>query len=962
MLPISMGNSDFKEIREEGYYYVDKSLLIRELLQDKAKVVLLPRPRRFGKTLNLKMCEAFFSDLAPNPLWFEGLAIAADLKSMKHFGAYPTVGLTFKDLHADSWESCQVKLKMAVSELFQRFEDQLEPSPAQAQTVRELIHMNAPIEQVERALVLLTQLLHKQRGKKVVVLIDEYDAPIQDGYFFGFYDKIVAFMRGFLGAVLKDNPHLRKGVLTGVLRIAQESLFSGLNNIQVYTVLDHKYSDCFGFTEQEVQAILKDCQMQAREGEIRAWYNGYKMGQQTLYNPWSILSVAANAHDHLRSYWINTAQDKLIENLITREGCLSLADLSSLLKGETLVKEIRPSVALNRIDGQSIWSLLLFSGYLTYAEQISESHYSLRLPNQEVRSFFELIVRRWIEGSEPQLDPLQPILLKGDLAAFKAFVKDHVLRLVGINDTSGRSVPENFYHGLILGLVAYRLDEHYLITSNRESGHGRYDIQLCPRTPGVPGYIFEFKSMKKSDEEALRQGAEQALSQIMENAYSTDLHSRGVTPLILVGIAFHGKQLEMTWCESKEQAPQRDLLRLSPFRIGNALPGDSEVFVGREQETQLILNRLDRQSFLILGSRQIGKTSFLRFLAKRLETMGFHAIQVDCQGVTSVQNFIHYLKPILEKVGQAWPEGNDPIFQIESALGTMSKPVLLLNEIDGLSLYEPLLIQRLRSMSEAGHCQCIMTGSLGALHQTRDPEHPLYPWFSGMSARNVIPLRGLSVEAARALIAKLKFSALALNWADSQTEQEGVNLILQHTHLLPILIQHVCQALVERLAAEGRTVIQRHDLQLIAEQHLAWDYIQAIRFIQGEFSAERQPVAHLLLALQVDALFPKGGGDSYEQMGMREQESAAISFDTPSAWSALSAFLKRRPAKALEAWATEHVVDTVLKNWCFTPVLAPHPTRPDHFYFPNNTYPIELIAYLQRRGLTSEEYLKGLVR
>ncbi len=959
MLPISMGNSDFKEIREEGFYYVDKSLLIRDLLQDRAKVLLLPRPRRFGKTLNLKMCEAFFSDRSPNPQWFEGLAIADDLKSMVHFGAYPTVALTFKDLHADTWESCQVKLKLAVSEMFQRFEDQIQPSPAQAQSVDELIQKQAPIEQVEQALFLLTRLLHQRSGKKVVVLIDEYDAPIQDGYFFGFYDKIIAFMRGFLGAVLKDNGHLHKGVLTGVLRIAQESLFSGLNNIQVYTVLDQKYADSFGFTEQEVQSILADCQLQHREGEIKAWYNGYQIGRQTLYNPWSILSVAANPQNNLRSYWINTAQDKLIENLITREGCLTLADLSSLLKGETLIKEIRPAVALNRIDGQSIWSLLLFSGYLTFAEQHSETHFGLKLPNHEVRTYFESIVRRWIEGPELPLDPLRTILMQGNLNAFKAFVKDRVLRLVGINDTGGRSVPENFYHGLLLGLVAYRLDDDYLITSNRESGLGRYDLQLCPRKPGPPGYIFEFKSMKASDDHALTQGAEQALAQIKEKAYPTELHDRGIAPLLLVGVAFCGKQLEMVW---REYLPPRDLLRLSPFQVGNALPGGSEVFVGREQETRLMLTRIHQQSFLILGSRQIGKTSLLHHLARLLSDQGFQPLQVDCQGITELRDFIQYLKPSLAKAGHEWQEGQDPILQIELVLGRMVKPVLLLNEADGLLLRDPALIQRLRSMSEAGLCQCIMTGFSRLLLEARSPEDPFFQWFMGINTRNIILLRGLSREAARALISKLTLSALALRWSDPQTESEGVSAIMRRTHRIPILLQSVCQELVERLAGQGRDVIQKEDVTQTFKKHIAWSYLQSQMNIYYK-SPEREKLSLLVLALQVYRFFPITEQDPYLLFETEEQDPATLAFDAPEAWSALCHWLKEKPTlHALLPWATEHEVEVILKGWSHTPFLAPDPRRPGLFYFDNWAFPIELIAYIQRNALSFEEYLDQIAR
>ncbi len=547
MLRISMGNSNFREIRSEGYYYVDKSLMIRELLRDPAKVVLLPRPRRFGKSLNLNMCEAFFSDHLPQPELFQGLEIAADAESMTHFGRYPTIGLTFKDLHADTWESCQIKLKSLVSSLFQTFEPRLQPSPAQRRLVEGLIAMEAPIELVENALHLLTQLLHARGGQAVMVLIDEYDTPIQDGYFYGYYDKIVTFMRGFLGAALKDNPFLRKGILTGILRIAQESLFSGLNNIQVYSVTDPQYAGCFGFTDVEVKKLLIDSGQADREQDVRDWYNGYRFGSQVIYNPWSLLSVAMRPGEPLRSYWVNTSQDKLIETLITEERCISLEDLAALLQGKVLTKEVRDAVALSRIDGQSIWSLLLFSGYLTFSERISESQYRLKLPNREVAGFFENIIRRWLEGPESSSDPLATMLTQGDLAAFKSFLEERIMGLVGLADTGGRSAPENFFHGLILGLVANKLDLLFEITSNREAGLGRYDLQLRPRNPDLPGYIFEFKRLAKDGEATLDRAADQALAQITEQGYARVMAASGLKTIWLVGLAFRGKRLAMVW-------------------------------------------------------------------------------------------------------------------------------------------------------------------------------------------------------------------------------------------------------------------------------------------------------------------------------------------------------------------------------------------------------------------------------
>ncbi len=585
MLPIAMGNSDFREIREKGWYYVDKSLLIRELLQDASKVVLIPRPRRFGKTLNFNMCEAFFSDQAPNRQLFEGLAIADDAEAMQHFGAYPTIAMTFKDLHADSWESCQIKVQSLISRLFHKYKDRIQPDTYQQRLIQEYLDRRAPIALVEEALRLLSDLLYQSTGKKVFLLIDEYDAPIQDGHFYGFYDKIVAFCRGFFGPVLKDYPYLHKGVLTGVLRIAQESLFSGLNNIQVSTVLDQGYSNHFGFTEVEVKKIIEDYELGDQESEIRNWYNGYRIGASTLYNPWSILSVAARRPETLESYWINTSQDKLIENLITTEHCISLEDLTHLLSGEGLVKEIWPALSLNRIDGRSIWSLLLFSGYVTFVRKESETRYVLRLPNREVRFYFERIVRRWIEGSSGQIESLRELLIQGRLDAFQNYFSDRVIRLVGQNDTGGRSEPENFYHGLVLGLFAYGLDDIYEITSNREAGLGRYDLQLKPRIPGPPAYIFEFKSIRKDQDQDITIAAKAAVDQIREKQYTVELKRSVAIPLWLVGIAFSGKALKMYWQLEQPYASPK-LGRMHDSQLSTAIKDNNDSDFGTTTKGQ----------------------------------------------------------------------------------------------------------------------------------------------------------------------------------------------------------------------------------------------------------------------------------------------------------------------------------------------------------------------------------------
>lgn len=475
-----IGISEFCEIREKQLFYVDKTGLISELLGDPAKALSLQRPRRFGKTLNLTMLRCFFDDQADNRALFQDLAIAKDPAAMRHLGAYPTVYLSFKDLKSPHWSECQERLIHLVQQVVGQHWSRVARAglPEHATAPLQRILESPTLGACKDALSLLTGLLFRISGKRVMVLIDEYDSPIHAGNTHGYRDQIVAFMRDFLSGGLKDNPALEKGVLTGVLRLAKDSIFSGLNNLHVSTLLDEAYSRHFGFTEHEVGELLRDAGLSHHEDSIRRWYNGYRFGSQTLYNPWSILSMLRSPDTPFRAHWVNTASNDLIRDLVIVEQSISLAELSTLLAGEAVVREIDPQVALNDLRPESVWSLLLFSGYLTVRKTMSAPNgLALCIPNQEVRQFFETTLSHWL-GSPKHADELVSCLLAEDLSRFATLLAETVAQVLSYHDTAGTD-NERVYHVFLAGLLV-RLRDSYELLSNREAGFGRFDLALPP--------------------------------------------------------------------------------------------------------------------------------------------------------------------------------------------------------------------------------------------------------------------------------------------------------------------------------------------------------------------------------------------------------------------------------------------------------------------------------------------------
>lgn len=546
--PIKIGQSDFRSLRETGAFYVDKTAMIAELLEDPNLVLLLPRPRRFGKTLNLTMLQAFFDDRQRSDQLFAHLAVADNPKAMAHLNTFPTLFLTLKDMDYHDWPSCLAALKLRIAKLVGEHQARITPvaTPAERNWLDTLALGQADQPICEQALLLLTELLCRTSGRKIVVLIDEYDNPIHIASSHGYQDKILSFLRNFLGAGLKDNPHLERAVITGILRVGKESIYSGLNHLGVYALLDQPFATAFGFGEEEVAEILAHSGQSERLPEVRDWYNGYRIGTHTIYNPWSILKMASLPQAPLQAHWINTSGNDLIRNLVLEAPATFLADLEVLLAGGAIRKTLFANVALRELSGDDLWNLLVFSGYLTTTHFDPVTNQAdLVLPNREIRTFFQQVVLQWF-GSASHASKLVDHLLSGRFEDFQTSLAEAVVTILSYYDTADPQ-PEKIYHVFILGLLV-QISDRYRIVSNREAGHGRLDLALFPRRAEDPGFIFEFKNAASSEEQILRHTAEQALEQAKDRDYAAAFRHEGIAQVTLFGLACHGKRIALVWC------------------------------------------------------------------------------------------------------------------------------------------------------------------------------------------------------------------------------------------------------------------------------------------------------------------------------------------------------------------------------------------------------------------------------
>lgn len=540
-LPI--GVSDFK-LATTGYYYVDKTLMIRDFLDKKPMVSLFTRPRRFGKTLNMDMLRVFFEKTNEDTsVYFKDKQIwQCGNYYTKHQGQYPVIFLTFKDIKSMTWEETFQKIRRLISLEFIRH-NELETSSVLTSYEKEQYHLLAGDTgdevDCQMGLQLLSLLLHKHYGRECIIIIDEYDTPIQQGHTCNFYPEIVNFMRNFFSGGLKDNPHLAFGFLTGILRVAKESIFSGMNNLKTYSILDDGYSSYFGFTEKEVKDMLRYYGKDDKYNELSEWYDGYRFGNTEIFNPWSVINYISD-NCFPKAFWQSTGSNEIIGEIIQTATPEITKDLYKLLCGEKIATYIDTGVIYPEVQNNpySIYSFLLVAGYLKVANIYPQSDGNfmcdVAIPNKEITFVYEKEVLNRTNQNSLAISISQAIFSK-DTQKLQALLEDFMVKSISSIDGAN----EGFYHGMMLGLCAI-LGNRYKIRSNRESGLGRFDIQLMPLTKGMPGFIFEFKHTKDehTDLSAL---ADSALQQIEAKKYDTELRDNGVNSIIRIGIAFRGK-------------------------------------------------------------------------------------------------------------------------------------------------------------------------------------------------------------------------------------------------------------------------------------------------------------------------------------------------------------------------------------------------------------------------------------
>ena len=554
-LPI--GISDFKEIIENNYYYFDKTKFIENILEDGSKVKLFTRPRRFGKTLNISMLKYFFDikNKDENRKLFENLEISKSEYFEKQ-GNFFVISISFKNYDAESWESGFNTIKNEIKLLYNEFyliRDNLNQSDL---ADFDAIWLKKDNADWINSLFNLTRYLYEISGKKVVVLIDEYDQPIIDSYIKGNYEKCIAFFKAFYGKVLKDNNYLEMGILTGILRVAKENVFSGLNNLEVHTILDDEFTEYFGIMENEVEKSLEDFDLKYELNDVQKWYNGYLFGEKKVYNPWSIINFLNRGN--LKSYWVNTSGNGLIKLYLQKLKNDIFDDFSKLLNKESILKRINNNMTFENLKtnfGKNIWNLFFHSGYLTLADKydVMKKNASIKIPNKEILEMFsEMFIEIYFKDSETFLD-MTDALTTGNIEKFKFELNKILLENIGIFDVIG-IYKEQFYHGLMLGLILM-LKNEYEISSNNFSGKGRYDLLLKPKNifERKEGIIIELKAinidnLKLNSEkihEKLLSECEVALNQIEEKEYTSILKNAGIDNILKIGIAFFGKEFEV---------------------------------------------------------------------------------------------------------------------------------------------------------------------------------------------------------------------------------------------------------------------------------------------------------------------------------------------------------------------------------------------------------------------------------
>lgn len=542
--PLPIGISDFKTVIEENYYYADKTDMIGDILDDRAMVTLFTRPRRFGKTLNMSMMKYFFGieNTEENKKLFDGLSIS-NKEYMKEQGQYPVIFISFRNIEEENWEDCYFEIKNIISRTYNEFEF-LRGTLNQSELAEfDSIWLKKEKADWKGSLKNLTRYLYKYYDrKKVVVLIDEYDTPIIQSYQEKYYKKLISFFKRFYGDVMKDNEYLQFGIMTGILRIAKEGIFSGLNNLKVNTIFSEKYSEYYGLTEEEVLEAVKYYDMEYEMQDIRKWYDGYQFGKSEVYNPWSIINFLNERE--LKAYWIGVSGNSMINDLLSKGDRHIVENLEKLFNEEIIYKAVRDYTEY-KFDSSDIWELFLYSGYLTIAGEKQGEEYPLRLPNKEIQSFFRKIFIEKFIGNYDKFLHIIRNLKDGKIEEFAEGLEEEILSSLSYFDI-GRD--EKYYKIFLIGIFI-TLSNDYIRLSERETGTGRADLILEPKNKENPAYIFEFKVAE--DEKELENYAVEGFYQIKEKQYDVELKNRGINEIIYVGLAFHRKELKMKYEKRK---------------------------------------------------------------------------------------------------------------------------------------------------------------------------------------------------------------------------------------------------------------------------------------------------------------------------------------------------------------------------------------------------------------------------
>jgi Protein of unknown function (DUF1703)./Predicted AAA-ATPase. len=579
---IQIGTSDFKKLIEGKNYFVDKSLLIKEFIENSADIILTPRPRRFGKTLNLSMLRYFFDIRTKNETkdLFKDLKIENEKEIMKLQGEYPVIFITFKNQKHLSYDDFKIGIQMLLSNLYKEHEYLLESnnlSEFDKADFKEIISRKAPVGIFSEAISNLMMYMNKHYGKKVMLFIDEYDVPIQEAYLdkgnpthirslgtfeepnarFGLsqHDNMIVLIRNLLTSALKDNPYVEKSLITGILRVVKESIFSGLNNLEVNTLLRKTFNDKFGFTKNEIRELLSYYKHEDDMQNIKKWYNGYIFGGEVIYNPWSVLNYLKNTREGFLPYWINSSSNDLIKRLLLKGDNNIKLELEELIEGNSINKKIDDSIVMAEVEdsNENIWSFLLMSGYLkaVKTENIEGIlNCELKIPNKEVLIFYRNLIEKWFKEAltNQKYELMLNTLITGNIKIFAGLFKEFVINNLSYFDISGKE-PERVYHAFVLGMLV-SLSNEYQVKSNKESGYGRYDVMIIPKDISKIGIIIEFKKIDYFLDDTIEEATKEALRQIEEKNYAQELFQKEVKNIIKLAIIFKGKEVRVTQGEN----------------------------------------------------------------------------------------------------------------------------------------------------------------------------------------------------------------------------------------------------------------------------------------------------------------------------------------------------------------------------------------------------------------------------